>query len=131
MQPFIGMDVVLMPNVLQLVTKTEVFVKRKMSDLYESDLGYDEYYEVPSDNIDSIYRLAKSCHPPEMVSFLSLEAKARLLEAENASQNAKILPLESETAGQKRMIDKPRLENKKLQFQLADLPNKRAKANNG
>ena len=121
-----------MPNVLQLVTKTEVFVKRKMSDLYESDLGYDEYYEVPSDNIDSIYRLVKSRHLPEMFSFPSLEAKARsLLEAEDASQNAKILLLESETASQKRMIDKLRLENEKLQSQLADLPNKRAKANNG
>ena len=55
-QPFIGMDVVLMPFVLELVTRTEIYVEKR-----KRDCDSREYYNVSSGNLDGIYRLVKNC----------------------------------------------------------------------
>ena len=53
---FADLDVELMPYVLELVTKTEVCIRKD-----EDGPGRGEYYEVGSDNLDGVYRLVKNC----------------------------------------------------------------------
>ena len=116
-QPFMDIDAVLMPYVLELVTRTEVCVGG------DDGVGTGKYYTVCSDKLDSIYRLLRNCHPPELFSFPSTISKIREFSAKNAL-------LEAETARQKQVINQLVVENEKLRSQISGLPNKRAKANN-
>ena len=116
-QPFMDMEVVLMPYVLELVTRTEVCVGG------DDGVGTGKYYTVCNGKLDGIYRLLRNCHLPELYGFPSTESKIREFSAKNAM-------LEAETARQKQVINQLMVENEKLRSQISGLPNKRAKANN-
>ena len=111
MQPFIDMDVVLMPYVLAIVTRTEARVqdekKKKVRDQDE------KVYPLCRGNLNGIYHLVRSCHLPELFSFPSPETKMRELEA-------RIAALERETTSLT-------LENNELRAGNGSLPNKRNK----
>lgn len=75
-QPFIGIDVVLMPKVLELVTKTEVCMLKD-----DGQIGSGKY-------LNCVYPLVRNCHIPELFSFPSPESKAEELEAKIAALEA-------------------------------------------
>ena len=111
MQPFIDMDVVLMPYVLAIVTRTEARVqdekKKKVRDQDE------KVYPLCRGNLNGIYHLVWSCHLPELFSFPSPESKMQELEA-------RIVALERETTSLT-------LENNELRAGNVSLPNRRNK----
>ena len=107
-QPFIDMDVVLMPCALELVTRFEA-----------TDNGRD-YHDLCSGNFGAIYCLVISCHLPELFSFPSPEPNTRQLED-------RIAVLEIENIGQKQENEQLPLSNKELRAANSALPNKRAK----
>mmetsp|Transcript_7545 Transcript_7545/g.17106 ORF Transcript_7545/g.17106 Transcript_7545/m.17106 type:complete len:248 (-) Transcript_7545:365-1108(-) len=131
-QPFAVMDVNLMPNVLELVTKTEICVRED-----EDMLGSGEYHEVGSD-LDGVYRLLRNCHLPELFSFPSLETKARELEAKYAMLEAelesktrefaaKIAALEADKASLMQKNQQLIAEIETIQSGSSSSPNKRTK----
>lgn len=103
-QPFVEMDVVLMPNVLQLVTRSEASDNQlKYCDLCSGDLW-------------ATYHLIRNCHLSELFSFARpefkesvLEERVRALERQNADLQqrnallkARVAKLEEEHAPRKR-----------------------------
>mmetsp|Transcript_8662 Transcript_8662/g.15732 ORF Transcript_8662/g.15732 Transcript_8662/m.15732 type:complete len:258 (+) Transcript_8662:84-857(+) len=110
-QPFIDMDVILMPYVLELVTRTEARVQdEKKKKVRDQDK---KLYPLCRGNLSGIYHLVRSCHLPELFSFTSLVTKMREMEA-------RIAALERETTSLT-------LENNELRAGNGSLPNKRSK----
>lgn len=123
LQPFVDMDVKLMPCVLELVTRTEELVG-------VDQFGRGKYYEVCSEHLDPIYRLVRNCHLPELFSFPSL--KIRKLEAntqewKGSPKSLRQKLLRWKRASQKKMIGDPTMENDELRSATSSLPRKRKK----
>ena len=87
--PFIDMDTVYMPNVLELVTMSEERCEERAGRL---DKG--TYVSARNGNLGSIYRLIRYCCVPELFSFAS--ATLPSLVAKNAKLEAKVARLELE-----------------------------------
>lgn len=117
--PFNEMDVVLMPYLLQLVTRTEIEKRSLFQCTYcLSRIG----------NLNGIFRLLRNCHVPELFSFPSPESllcqkneQIKHLEVANADLKAKCESINEKFEQLKR-------ENEELRRAASVLPNKRAKA---
>lgn len=112
-RPFIGIDAVLLPKVLELVTRMEVCLDQICLD----DLGSGRYCEAPSENIDGVYRLVRNYyHLGELFSFPSQESKVKDLEAKVAAlevDNAQVQRLKEENANLRLKIEQLTLENER------------------
>ena len=102
MYPFIGMDARLVPHVLELVTKTKLRAGKE-----KHEPGSGTFDDVPSENLDGIYRLLRNCHLPDLFSFSSPESILR-------QRDAKIRQLEAEHAKLKRDNASLKQNNKEL-----------------
>lgn len=96
-QPFIDLDVNLMPYLLGILTRTEV----RAYDHYD-DIDSERYFTVGSKDLNSVYRIVRSCHVPELFNFPSSEVRISLLTSEtkelkesNAKLKAEISELKS------------------------------------
>lgn len=105
-QPFIDMDIELMPYVLELLTRTEMFVETAR-----------KYYVVDSDNLDGIYHLIRNCHLPELFSFPSPHSQIKQLGEKNAA-------LETDNSSLKETIDRLNKEIAELRISNSALPRK-------
>jgi len=92
-QPFTGMDVKLMPNILELVSKKETCCEKE-----EGLLGSGNYFEIYNDSLDGIYRIVRNCHVPELSSFPSPESKIQELERKNSDLESKTRECEAKIA---------------------------------
>jgi len=104
--PFANMEVNLMPHVLELVTRSEVWsaqpqrarVPRPM------DRGHskveERYFEGPSDDLGVVFRLVRNVHIPEMYGFArSYEiSEVERLESENRELQKQVSDLKRELA---------------------------------
>ena len=130
--PFLNMDVVMMPYVLEMVTKTEFCIERTKGGLVGSTNKWQEdtvkWYEVQGKtNLDSIYRLVRNCHMPETFGFQSPELKLRSVEAKNAqlqTDNVILKQKHGEVVSENALLQ---AEIANLRAQLSGLPSKRAK----
>lgn len=117
-QPFIDMDTVLMPKVLQIVTLAEVCVNRGdhgyMCDCDECENHPRRYYEVPGNSLNPVYRMVRHCQVEALFGYPSPDAKISSLEAHNIRLKEKNERLMAEIA--------------ELRSQLSSMPNKRSKA---
>jgi len=105
LDPFIDLDVNLMPYLLELVTRTEVHMFASEN---EGDDSKKHWFEVNSKNLDGVYRIIRnSGHIPDLFSFISPEKKISTLEADNAALKKEV---------------------EELRAQLSILPSKRLKA---
>lgn len=109
-QKFIGMDCVLMPNVLELVTMSEGRCEKRRGWL---DSG--TYVMARNGHLGSIYRLVRNCHLPELFSFPSARTRTepnsagalyppeevQKLRAENEELKSKLKKLEAELEAQR------------------------------
>ena len=87
--PFIGIDIELMPLVLELVTMSDECIVDKK----EGRLKKGTYVRASNGHLGSIYRLIRNCHLPELFSFPSPESKMEQLEAKIASLEAQLASL--------------------------------------
>ena len=92
-QPFTGMDVKLMPNILELVSKKETCCEKE-----EGLLGSGNYFEIYNDSLDGIYRIVRNYHVPELSSFPSTESKIQELERKNSDLESKTRECEAKIA---------------------------------
>ena len=115
-QPFIDMDIELMPNILELVTMSEeCLVQEKKGRLRKG-----AYVSARNGHLGSIYRIVRNCHIPELISFPSLEDQVQQLKDENAGLKEKMKKLEQDILSLK-------LQNKRLTISRGASPNKRTK----
>lgn len=80
-QPFLRMDVALMPHVLELVTMSEECIVDKKDGRAEKGT----YVTARNGHLDGIYRLVRNCHLPELFSFPSQEEEIERLREQNAA----------------------------------------------
>ena len=73
LQPFLDLDVELMPNVIEMVGM-------KNEEFESVTNGSKQWFNVSSGNLNEVYRLVRFAHMPEMISFISPEKKITLLE---------------------------------------------------
>jgi len=78
-QPFVNMDVVLMPNVLELVTMSEERIVEKKEGRAETGT----YVTARNGHLGGIYRLVRNCHVPELFDFPSERLQMERLRAKN------------------------------------------------
>lgn len=86
-QPFISMNVVCMPNVLELVTMSEECITEEKKGRPKKGT----YVSSRNGHLGSIYHLVKNCHLPELFSFPSPESKTNQLEVKIAMLEAQLL----------------------------------------
>ena len=92
-QPFIAMDVELMPNVLELVTMSEECLAHEK----KGRLRKGAYVSARNGHLGSIYRIVRNCHIPELFSFSSQDdQKMQRLKEENDVLKEKMTKLEQD-----------------------------------
>jgi len=104
--PFANMEVNLMPHVLELVTRSEVWsaqsqrarVPRPM-DRGQSKVE-DRYFEGPGDDLGVVFRLVRNVHIPEMYGFARSHeiSEVEKLESENRELKKQVSELKRELA---------------------------------
>ena len=122
-QPFLTMDVKLMPHVLELVTRDEISCQQSGS-RFDQHTKRSWYTICYRDSIDGIYRIVRNCQLPSIFSFSSPDFLVKPLKAEIASlQREKAETLRADT---ELPTKTPRNDNGNNK-----LPNKRPRNDNG
>ena len=112
-QQFARMDVKLMPYILELATIWDKY-RRRNTDTG----GWDHVVSIGK--IDSIYRLVRNCHIPEMFNFPKPEITVEHHKRENSTLKVNVASLEEKIAV---LV----AENEKLRARSSNSPNKRSK----
>ena len=117
-QPFLDLDIPLIPNLLELVTMTEVRVYANPDRI---SLGREEYYTARSKDLGVVFHMLRNLHClPELLTFSSPESNTRQLEM-------RVKELEAEVAALRgARNEQPKEENEEFK---PILPNKRTKPN--
>ena len=117
-QPFLDFDIPLIPNLLELVTMTEVKVYENPDRI---SLGRGEYYTARSKDLGVVFHMLRNLHClPELLTFSSPESNTRQLEM-------RVKELEAEVAALRgARNEQPKEENEEFK---PILPNKRTKPN--